>query len=370
MPHLLRLADPQRRREAEVFIGQTSKTSAAFRQISFPRPRLPHPSFLPNAVVASFGAVPGHPWATGALVVLEAPLAHALVTSILSIPYLWPNPSRPAPQPVHEATAAFMLATGRRLGLVPDFQLQATGHRAWSEFSKTCHAYPHRVIAIDGRLQLGKHSYAWTVYLLLLPKPTMVPERFGPSDLLRLDGMPLGLNVVAAASWTRRSVVRALQPGAAWLPGDGWTITLEEHRPVGKVWLQSPRNTLGVEARLRADGALVLGEEVTVMQDSNQQHPATNESVDPQAASSAQPAMNLSQGVAQALADAPVLVRVELGTVSLTAEQWARVGPGTILTTGHPLAQHVVLRVGDMEVARGELVNVEGELGVSFLLRA
>jgi flagellar motor switch/type III secretory pathway protein FliN len=68
--------------------------------------------------------------------------------------------------------------------------------------------------------------------------------------------------------------------------------------------------------------------------------------------------------VADALADAPVVVRVELGTVTLSAREWASVRTGDVLTTGTRIAERATLRVGGMVVARGELVDVEGEIGV------
>ncbi len=66
----------------------------------------------------------------------------------------------------------------------------------------------------------------------------------------------------------------------------------------------------------------------------------------------------------EALLDAPIVVRVEVGAVSMTVREWAKLGPGDVIETGRRIADPVVLRVGGREVARGELVNVEGELGV------
>jgi flagellar motor switch/type III secretory pathway protein FliN len=62
--------------------------------------------------------------------------------------------------------------------------------------------------------------------------------------------------------------------------------------------------------------------------------------------------------------DTPLVVRVEIGTVTLLAREWAELQPGDVIETGRHLAEPVVLRVAGQEVAKGELVNVEGELGV------
>lgn len=67
------------------------------------------------------------------------------------------------------------------------------------------------------------------------------------------------------------------------------------------------------------------------------------------------------------LEDVPVTVRVEVGSVELAAREWARLRAGDTLALGRRLGEPVVLRVSGVEVARGELVNVEGEVGVRIL---
>jgi flagellar motor switch/type III secretory pathway protein FliN len=62
--------------------------------------------------------------------------------------------------------------------------------------------------------------------------------------------------------------------------------------------------------------------------------------------------------------DAPLVVRVEVGSVTLTARDWAALRPGDVLETGLRLSEPAVLRVAGREVARGELVSIDGELGV------
>ena len=62
--------------------------------------------------------------------------------------------------------------------------------------------------------------------------------------------------------------------------------------------------------------------------------------------------------------DRLMMVRIEIGAVSMTAREWAELGPGDVIESGRRIAEPVVLRVAGREVARGELVNLEGELGV------
>jgi type III secretion system YscQ/HrcQ family protein len=70
------------------------------------------------------------------------------------------------------------------------------------------------------------------------------------------------------------------------------------------------------------------------------------------------------QTLTEAALEAPVVVRIELGAVSMTAADWAKLRPGDVIDSGRRLAEPVVLRVGGRVVARGELVDVEGDLGV------
>lgn len=65
--------------------------------------------------------------------------------------------------------------------------------------------------------------------------------------------------------------------------------------------------------------------------------------------------------------DAPIELRVEIARVSLPLEDLAQLKPGEIVTTGRPLGAEVVLRAGERIIATGELVDVDGEVGVRVL---
>lgn len=71
----------------------------------------------------------------------------------------------------------------------------------------------------------------------------------------------------------------------------------------------------------------------------------------------------------ESLADAPVVVRVEVGSVQLPASRWAEIAPGDTLTLAQRVGSPVTIRVSGIEVAHGELVQVEGELGVRITKR-
>lgn len=71
----------------------------------------------------------------------------------------------------------------------------------------------------------------------------------------------------------------------------------------------------------------------------------------------------------EVLEDAPVVVRVELGTVEMKAREWAELAPGDVIALGRRVGDPAILRVGGVELARGELVQVDGEYGVRIVAR-
>ena len=81
------------------------------------------------------------------------------------------------------------------------------------------------------------------------------------------------------------------------------------------------------------------------------------------------PAETTSFDVALALEQAPVVVRVELGTVEMRAREWAELAPGDVIALGRRVGDPAVLRVGGVELARGELVLVDGEYAVRIVER-
>jgi flagellar motor switch protein FliM len=69
-------------------------------------------------------------------------------------------------------------------------------------------------------------------------------------------------------------------------------------------------------------------------------------------------------GTEALLGELPVDVVCELGRVSMSGREVLELRPGAVIPVGRPLAGPVDLTVGGRVVARGELVDVEGEIGV------
>ena len=64
------------------------------------------------------------------------------------------------------------------------------------------------------------------------------------------------------------------------------------------------------------------------------------------------------------LASAPIEIVAELGRFAVRADELVVIGPGAVLPFGAPRSTAVELRIGERTWARGELVDVDGRLGV------
>ena len=63
----------------------------------------------------------------------------------------------------------------------------------------------------------------------------------------------------------------------------------------------------------------------------------------------------------------PLDVEVELTRIRLSLSELGTLRPGTVLPLHINAAEPVVLRVGDRNVARAELVEIEGEVGARIV---
>jgi flagellar motor switch/type III secretory pathway protein FliN len=73
---------------------------------------------------------------------------------------------------------------------------------------------------------------------------------------------------------------------------------------------------------------------------------------------------SLADEAARALAAAQIEVVAEVGRVHLRGDELLGLSPGTVLALGGARTTAVTLRIGGEAWAQGELVNVDGELGV------
>jgi flagellar motor switch/type III secretory pathway protein FliN len=138
---------------------------------------------------------------------------------------------------------------------------------------------------------------------------------------------------------------------------DHWPLTRagKGDRLVGPVLLAAPASTVGIRAELVEEGHLVLRGEVESLSDmADADKSLGTEEID---------------ALVENVGEVPVVVRVDLGEATMTARQWASLGKGDVIALGKRLGEHVVLRVGGVPVATGELVEVDGQVGVRIIAR-
>lgn len=200
-------------------------------------------------------------------------------------------------------------------------------------------------LVFRGTLLVAGRAYATAAWL---PLELQAAASGNPSvSLPQLGELPIAVPVVAALAQIERAELRALRVGDALLPGDGW---LWQGMDEGAAALAAPGSESGVSIEFSGAGAptiVLRGETLRLSVEADE--PMSDENLH------------------QAVLEAPVVIRVEVGSVSLTAREWGELRPGDVIETGQRIAEPVVLRVGGRALARGELVEVDGELGVRIL---
>jgi flagellar motor switch/type III secretory pathway protein FliN len=188
-------------------------------------------------------------------------------------------------------------------------------------------------------LLLEGRPFSLTVFVVGAAVVTPEPR------LAQLGELELKLPLVVASVALDRQELLGLEPGGALLVSEGATIDGEG---AGYGVLVGPHSERGIRVELRREGRLVVRGTTETRLTVEHDNPSQNE----------------GETLHDVLLETPVVVRVELGAVSMSAREWARLGPGDVIETAQRIAEPVVLRIAGREVARGELVNVDGQVGV------
>lgn len=233
------------------------------------------------------------------------------------------------------AGAALALEVARRAarGEAPELVTEATSHGAWSS-------------AGQATLRLGGKPYRLELSAEALELGRPVPLLRPPAPLARLGAVPLRVPWVAALSTATVSDIEGLGVGDVWVPGkEAWV----DGEPFAAGLLAPPGAERGMPIRA-SGGRIVLGAGAVPL------HEERTEEL----TSMSQEESELTQIVGET----PLVVRLELGSLEMSAAEWAALRPGDVLSSGRRLEEPVVLRTGGREIARGELVDIEGEIGV------
>lgn len=283
------------------------------------RARIGRVPALTQALWLSHGSV-----ALGAL--CEPALSAFVASRVLRRSEPLSDPSEPLSPALAGLLAALGVETARRLGLATTLLgAPPIGEEA---------------LVADLTLLVEGRPFSLTLYVVgssakPLPEPRL--EQLGALTLR----VPL---VIGSVALDRRELL-ALEVGGALVLGDGASIDV---RGAGRGLLVAPPSERGISAIFQPDGRLVLGEAAEARLSVERDKPSPIE----------------GETLTDVLLDTPVVVRVELGAVSMSAREWARLGPGDVIETAQRIAEPVVLRIAGREVGRGELVNVEGQVGV------
>jgi type III secretion system YscQ/HrcQ family protein len=230
------------------------------------------------------------------------------------------------------ATSPVVVAPGAQRAWCVDFFLRLDGR------SYTCFA------AISGELRT--------------PKLALDCQ----SEVMRAT--PVSLNLVVARCEFERGEFESLMVGDVVIPPD---MTLDAFASFGAT-AEIPEGMSAVACspgaarglRLRAEGGkLCLAGATELRYDA-----AVTESSKANASAEKADAQATATDVVMS---APIVVHIELGAVTLPAHAWLSLRPGDVVTSQLPIGRPVTLRIAEQTVAEGELVNVEGHVGVRIL---
>lgn len=258
----------------------------------------------------------------GFAVVLDGALAARLAARVLGDE----APELPAPRgatPAEKGVLAFLVAAALDASGADGLAVEG----AVDDLAAVAALLPDPwVIGVDAHVRVGDVVGAARV---LAPESLVCapPPPPAPADLSRLDGVELALTIAAGAARLPARDVAALAPRDV--------VVLDGARR-GRVRLRVASGG-GFEAALADHALTILG---------------------PYAGDAPMPTDP---------ADLPVDLVCRLGEVRLNARELLELGPGAVIPLGRPLGSPVELVAGGKVVARGELVDVEGELGVRVL---
>jgi len=201
-------------------------------------------------------------------------------------------------------------------------------------------------LGVGGTLIYDDKPYAVSASIraLRLPEPSEVP-----TSLRALARVPLRAGLVATACTATRAELDGLGVGDAFLPGGDWCWTKERGGRLAIVDSSQKSGAFFFEplddrsAKLCRSDDDFSGGGSLMAEDEDKTVPGSS---------------------LQAVLDAPLVVHVEVATVTLSGRAWAELKPGDVIRTDQRLGEAATLRIAGRALAKGELVNVEGELGV------
>ncbi len=208
-------------------------------------------------------------------------------------------------------------------------------------------------VILDGSVYVACVRSDWRIPTAASAMSASSRMRVLRSALAQMGEAELSLPLVAGACLAERASLQSLREGDVFL-APGLPLASEAGFLRGEVWIMAPNAEHGMSAVLGEGDTLVIGSTATRLAHEAQ---------------SANEPMNAEASTLAAVEEASVVVRVELGSVVLSARAWSELEPGDVLPLGRRLGEPARLRVAGVEIAQGELVQIDGEYGVRILAR-
>jgi flagellar motor switch/type III secretory pathway protein FliN len=270
------------------------------------------------------------------LVALEPALAASMLGLLLRRPLASVTPVATFDAPLLGALSALLLEVARNSGAELPMSTRAPEHAP-------------EAVTIHATVLLHGKPYGAALSMSALGAAETVAD---PLELLgMLAAHEVALPLVVGTSLSTPRALATLERGGAFCPGEGLWVNASKQ---GTGVLVAGSSERGFSVDVGPNGRIVLREPTRVALAAAEETTMESDDSEPPT-------------LAEAVLDAPLVVRVELGQVSLPARKWAALRPGDVIETGRALTEPVVLRAGGRELARGELVNLEGELGIRVL---
>jgi flagellar motor switch/type III secretory pathway protein FliN len=278
---------------------------------------------------------------------VERDLARTLVARVIGRSARFGDPQLPLAPEIEGGLLAIVCAVARRAHGSAE-ALRSLGPGALRL------APGERRLDVHATLLIGSDAYGVRA-TIQLRKAFAMTTSDAAAELTSLGELSISLPVVAAVSIATPAEMHGISPGDVWMPGDGWTVRRADAKPgpatlAGEIICAAPAGDRGIRAKLGEGGEIV----VVGVQAAPYEAEATAMSGN----------QNDFSSTSDVVLDAPLVVRVEIGAVTLTAREWAALRPGDVVALARRVSEPVVLRIAGIEVARGELVDIEGELGV------
>lgn len=283
---------------------------------------------------------------------LESALVAQLVRRVVGQP-----PRVDSGAPLGPATTGAALAilaeVARRIArdapLAPDF----SQHMESRGTPPLASAQPGLAVDFWIRLDGVSHAGFASVAVEGAPQKTLPANR----DAVHAS-LPVSLALVLARCELDASDYHSLTLGDVVLPSDrailAWLIAANGGASIpdkAVAWLCSPGATRGLVVsglggKLCLAGACNLSYDAAVTSKNAGESPTAQDAA------------------TDVILDAPVVVHLEMGSVTLSAQSWLDLHIGDVVCSGIPVGRSITLRVADRAVAEGELVTVDGQVGV------